>query len=317
MTTILTTSDVPATQRIAYWQDAVCRSFLEVDCSIFDEEHFEGAIRQRNVGPLSLLTISAAPLSAKRTAQQIRRASDQCLLFDVRTEGGATICQDSRQLALAPGDISLLDSSRPFEVISHARFSKTTVRVPWELLGDRLGTTHHLTGTRVLGAHPVAKLAADYILELASADEDLSGDVANKLANHAIDLMAMAFSSRPPEPVSQSEDERRTLLTLLKRATCARLNEAQLGVNMMSSFAGLPMWQIDALFRADNTTFEEFVKAERMHRLAQDLTDPRLQNNTLKELAARWQLDDSPELRSSFQRIFGLSPLAFRSRPLH
>ena len=76
MKTVLTTAEVAERKRVQYWQDAVCDTFVELDCQARAERSFFGEITTAQCDGLHFSNVHADGQTVERTRSRIRRARE-------------------------------------------------------------------------------------------------------------------------------------------------------------------------------------------------------------------------------------------------
>src|SRR5207302_10763845 len=61
MARVLSTAQVDARDRLAYWTDAVCDAYVQLDCSVPSDEAVSGEIRINTLATLELSKVTATP----------------------------------------------------------------------------------------------------------------------------------------------------------------------------------------------------------------------------------------------------------------
>ena len=115
MTRTLSTADVAARHRLAFWTDVVCDTYVQLDCEPpAGADAVEGEIVADSLATLQLSRVTATAQQVRRTPAKIARASEDYFLVSIQTQGRGVISQDGRDAVLGPGDFALYDSTRPY-----------------------------------------------------------------------------------------------------------------------------------------------------------------------------------------------------------
>lgn len=83
MKTVLTTADVAERKRFQFWQDAVCDTFVELDCQARGSAPFFGEITTAECDGLHFSTVNSDGQIVKRTPTRIRRAREEVMLVSL------------------------------------------------------------------------------------------------------------------------------------------------------------------------------------------------------------------------------------------
>ena len=112
---LLSTADVEPRQRVAFWTDLVCDTYVQLECDAYaGAASIDGEIVSDRLATLSLSTVTATAQQVRRTKARIADASEDYFLVSIQTQGRGVVSQDGRDALLGPGDFALYDSTRPY-----------------------------------------------------------------------------------------------------------------------------------------------------------------------------------------------------------
>ena len=128
---LLSTAAVEPSQRLAYWVDMVCDTYVELECDPSEgAAGIEGEIAADTLATLRLSRVTATAQHVRRTAAKVAASSDDYFLVSIQTEGLSMVSQDGRDARLAPGDFALYDSTRPYELRFEGPFQQFVLMLP-------------------------------------------------------------------------------------------------------------------------------------------------------------------------------------------
>src|ERR1700683_4779795 len=110
MRTVLTTSDIAERKRAQYWQDAVCDTFVELDCQVRPDRPFFGELVTTECEGLHFSRVRADEQTVKRTPGRISRAREEVMLISLQVSGVGSVSQDGREARLGAGGLACSDS---------------------------------------------------------------------------------------------------------------------------------------------------------------------------------------------------------------
>ena len=160
MQVVLATSAVAETKRLQFWRDAVCDTFVELDCRAVSEAPFFGEITTAQCDEMHFSRVRSDGQIVDRTKSRIRNAREEIVLVSVQTRGRGVVAQDGRQAVLEPGDFACYDSTRPYTLSFDAQFEQIVLHLPRKAMVRRIGATEAVTATRVAAASPLGSLVA-------------------------------------------------------------------------------------------------------------------------------------------------------------
>ncbi|WP_187436693.1 helix-turn-helix domain-containing protein [Bradyrhizobium rifense] len=314
----LSTSSVPGPDRLAFWHDVVCRTIAGIEAkALLDGRPYAGSIRTQSI-PLAhlpnfdLIEVEADPQLVTRTRQLIDRSECAWLLM-IQEEGICEIAQGDRRTTLEPGDIGLLDTSRPYQVMFPQAFRQSILRMPEPLFRDIAPRGNDLAGLALPGRQPLTAIARQNLLSFERCAGMIEPAFLPAVANCAIDHLSLAMRA-----TLRGDRARRAIVpdhVVRADAWITRnLHDAELSVEDVARSVGLSPGHLQQLFRsATGLTVADAIRDRRLANCRKALADPSLSDQSITEIAFRWGFSESSSFSRAFRRAFGVSPRQFRN----
>jgi len=316
MATVLSTADVHARDRLAFWRDAICDVFVGLDCEPLRGGVFEGRIETQDAGVATFSTVDSQAQHVVRSRRQIAKSTEDYFIVSLQLSGAGIVQQDGREARLAPGDIALYDSTRPYVLHFDGDFRQLVLQAPRAALRDRLGSADSLTAVRVPGAHGVGRLVSEAIRGIGAEIVGLDAPIADRLSENALDLLATGLGAVVPG-AAPAESARRTLhVRRIKSYVRARLGDPELSPASIAAAAGVTPRYLHRLFEAESQSIARWIWSVRLERCHRDLADPALAGRSVTDIAFAWGFNDLAHFSRSFRARYGESPRAYRARRL-
>jgi hypothetical protein len=103
MSRTLSTHDVAAPRRLAFWTDMVCDTYVQLQCDApAGSDVIDGEIVSDELATLQLSRVTATAQFVRRTPALIARASEDHFLVSIQTKGRGVVSQDGRDAVLGP-----------------------------------------------------------------------------------------------------------------------------------------------------------------------------------------------------------------------
>ena len=102
---VLTTEGVDPRDRLAYWREVICDTFIKLDAPA-TPSRFRGMVKIDNAGPVQITRLRADPMVARRTRNHVRQLDEEMCLLVVQLRGRTFAGQDGRTASLARGDVA-------------------------------------------------------------------------------------------------------------------------------------------------------------------------------------------------------------------
>ena len=270
MKTVLTTADIAERKRFQFWQDAVCDTFVELDCQAGVEDAFFGEITTADCEGLHFSTVRSDSQIVKRTRTRIRRAREEVMLISLQVRGIGVVVQDGREARLQPGDFACYDSTRPYTLNFDAAFEQLVLHMPREAMVRRIGRTELWTARRIEGASPVGSLVLPFVQRTASIVSDIAPATASRLSETCLSLVTAALGERLSE-IGQGASSVRTALVFRAKAIIeSHLHDHALNTEKVAELVGISPRYLQDLFHADGMTVSDFIWKRRLEKSRRD-----------------------------------------------
>ena len=307
MSVAFSTREVSQRDRIPYWVDVATQAYFKpgFDASA---ETFVGDLYAEKLDSIVLSRCDCGPCHITRTRQDVARDDIDDLVLCVRLSGRSLFKQGDREFVVDPGTVILQDSGRPMEVEFLELTKSIFVNVPRAGLQARIGEAA-LAGA-VSTKTPIAGLAAEFLTQLAARASMLDETVRRRLAEQALDLIALAMSSAGGTPALSSP--RASALLRLKMTIEARLSDSNLKPASAAAAAGIGVRYANGLLAEENFSLERYILHRRLERCRSALEDPLQAHRMVGEIAFSWGFSDHSHFTRRFRAAFGMTPGDYR-----
>lgn len=310
----VSTASVEPSQRLAYWTDLVCDTFVQLDCDAgAGHDSIEGDIDANELASLRLSKVTATPQIVRRTAAKIARASEDYFLVSIQTRGEGLIIQDDRVARLAPGDFALYDSTRPYELRFDGPFQQYVLQLPGPTLRTSLHNTAALTASAVSGQRGAGHLMIGMIGTLAADIDTLAPASAHAVAESVTQILIAGLSALPAArraPVSHMTAYHREQIKACARA---RLRDPALSVATLAAQLRVSTSTLHRAWSGEACSLTEWIWAQRLDAAKHDLCDPNQAARSVSEIAFSWGFNDAAHFSRAFRARFGRSARALRA----
>jgi AraC-like DNA-binding protein len=221
--------------------------------------------------------------------------------------------QDGRSTVLRPGDIAVVDTTRPFTFDFQDDFQQLSLYAPKPLLLNGSGTPI-ATATRVGTATGLGAAVRHALLSLTAGD--LATDTATRLAGHACGILALALdqpTDTHPRPGALRQDH-------LHAAALADIDEhltdTDLSPAAVAARLGVSVRLLYSVFAGRRHSFAGEVRRRRLDHAWRDLQDPALAHLWVIDVAVAAGFPDVTSFHRAFRREYGQTPAQVRRASL-
>jgi AraC-like DNA-binding protein len=233
--------------------------------------------------------------------------------------GELRVTQVGREAVLGTRDFALCDSSRPLSVriAGHERATVVRAHVPRAMLPLSTRQIDRLLVTRLSGQEGTGALFARFLSGVtADRDSYRPADVA-RLSAVALDLLAAALAHHVDTPAEvPDESGQRSLLLSVETFVREHLHDPNLSTRAVAAAHHISVSYLHRLFRTRDTTVTTLIRHQRLEGVRRDLTDPRLRDVPVHQIAVRWGFRGHAAFTRTFRAAYDIVPSDYRRRAL-
>jgi AraC-like DNA-binding protein len=314
MKVMFSTNTVHARDRLEYWREEASKAYVAHE---FDSEvgrSFRGKIHAGALGPLELAVFDCDPCRVERTALCLKRTDDDGVIIGMQIAGSMGVRQDGREFVAKADDLYLIDPRRPFALDVRGDARSMVVKAPRGEVTARLGDTTSLTARPISGRKPVGSLAAGFIAMLGARVDAIKGPAATKIAQQALDLVALAFDEDVNGMTPRLSSPRTTTALRLKSTIEVLLHNPELKPPVAAAAVGISVRYANALLSQEGTSLERYIMTRRLEHCHRALIDPGQMFRTVTDIAYSCGFSDVSHFTRRFKSRFGCSPSECRPR---
>ena len=304
------TADYAPHERIEAVHEVFGRNLQKVHVEPLAGEPFHSAVTLRRMPGLTLYT-------ASRSASMYRRSRELIEHDDVVVIAGLTAGYEVRHLGrtlnLGHGEAVILTGAEPASFGGPAQNSVNLLRVPVRLLSPFVADLGTAYGRTIPANNPALRLLVGYLGMLEDMDA-AAHSLKRQVVTHIHDLLALAIGAmRDAAEIAKSRGARAARLRAIKEDIATRLDQPDLSVATIAARHRLnPRW-VQRLFECEDTTFTEYVLAQRLVRAYRCLTDPLHTNQKVSTIALDTGFGDLSYFNRVFRRRYGMTPSEARA----
>jgi AraC-like DNA-binding protein len=323
MRTVLATESISPANTSAAWRDAVCDTFVRLECEIEKRSPFHGLLEAGAVGDLHVARVKSSPQVVNRTRELAEQASDAFILLSIQTRGKTLIQQGKNETMLTPGCIAFYDTARPYKLSLPNDFDQIVLHLPRDLVEKSApGGLDHMA-EKLNASNPFAQAIlalAPQLLRLATAAPTV---LAQRTAAAAIELIALALASlangkenmlstNHDSTVSTSASAD-SILWRTRDAISQHIDDTNLNPAALAAQVKVSLRRLQEVFKAQGTTPSDCIWEMRLEYARNLLSAQQNQQDSITTLAYRAGFSDTAHFSRRFKQQFGVSPREYRS----
>ncbi|MDQ1131327.1 helix-turn-helix domain-containing protein [Microbacterium sp. SORGH_AS_0888] len=293
------------------WQAIASRSFVPLLVDAPRAAPFHARLEGRVNDGVLFSTIRASGHSVTRSPELVAASSESYVKLTLQLSGAGLLAQDERTATLAPGDIVLYDTSRPYTLEFSEDIAAVVVMFPHRMINVDATILRGLTAVRIPGDQGFARAIGHFLAGLASALPSLDEATGLQVTHNTMDLIAtMVGHELRDAPWSDPHAE---ILFRIDRYINAHLADPDLGPERIAAAAYISTRHLHTLFQRRGTTVSHWVRDRRLDHVRRDLRDPRRARDGVAAIAASWGFTDPSHFSKLFRAETGTSPSAYRA----
>lgn len=295
-------------QPFGSWADDLAAAFVRLEPRPIADKPFAGSISKVDAAPVQISLVAATGHTVLRLASHIAASTDDLCFVNLQLEGLGCTTQRGHEQVSAPGDLSLADTTEPFEIAHRHNFKLFCFAVPRRLLPAGLLHRPHLGLSRTETGRALSRTLGGYAELCLSGREfpntaALMGAHIAELISHAPDILSEAAAEHVHAPV---------LLSMMLDHIDRRSSDADLGAAKLAARFRCSERYVHRLFATTGRSVGEHVNERRIVACTQGLLDRSSARRTIAEIAFAAGFRDISHFNRLFKRRHGLSPREFR-----
>jgi AraC-like DNA-binding protein len=306
-----TTAAMPPGEGRDAWLDqlaALCGRRATIQ---FSSEAFRGSIRHREVGGISICRFAHNVREIEQSRPPENGDQRRHFMLIMQLGGHSEIRQSGSDMALAAGELAIIDSFRPFatrfqgmstQVIAYLPASEMTLSGT----SSPLSRPCHLSSREGIGA-----LARSTLLTMARSAEMFADDDAihaRQMLTGVVRRMVERDRRALCETMPALPDRR------IRAFIDARLGDPELNPAQIASGCGISLRRLHRAFADTPWSVCGWIRHRRLERCRQDLADPGQEGVSITQIAFRWGFNDAAHFSRSFRETYQESPRDLRRR---
>jgi AraC-like DNA-binding protein len=274
--------------------------------------NFEAEIETGYLGNVELVLFHNSPMQVSHTVRHITHAKSDHLFVCRQVAGAILLEQDTREIALEAGDVTLLDPLLSYE----GRFSvdsKTLVlKVPRRELEARVGKTRDMVTRLIKPVGMEDSLTSSLSAMLPSLAGKMNPISEEMVGTHALDLIAVSLAKTMEGTRLRVSCAKALVLLNVRSVIEARLTDPALDAQAVADAVGVSVRYANHVLADHDTSIMRLIQARRLARCRYALEDPNQGHRSISEIAYGWGFSDMTHFGRRFKKAYGILPSEYQ-----
>ena len=289
------------------WADDLASAFVKLEPYKVADVPFAGAIVRKVAGPVRVSRVTATSHRVLRLRSHIAHSTEELVFINLQLYGSARYTQREHEQFCGPGDLAVVDTTQPFEIINARDFQIFCFAVPRTRLPSALLDRPKLTFSTTDIGRAFSRTLAGYA-ELSLNAQGLS-EVRTLSGSHVVDLISQAPSLLTPERPEAIAVP--VLLSMMLEYVDANFSDPELSAALLAKKFRCSVRYVHSLFSTTGRPVGEHISEKRLSFCSGSLLKRR-GPGTIAEIAYSAGFQDISYFNRLFKREFGMTPREFR-----
>ena len=306
------TNTVAAPRRLAYWNDLASAAFGPCAVDPTEPDHFQARLTRVPLGSSFVASACSSPATIRCHGEKSPDAKGRAVNLALQRSGVSRRTQLGNVVELKPGDLVLVDRSRP-HVVEFDRPSETlVVGLPLAAVLERVGDPERCFGMRVAGSSAAGALLASFVLTTFANLPDLtSPDATSTVTDVLLSLLELVYGRPRQSKISDPAGTAGGHLERARQYVEAHLCDPEFSARDVAEELGLGPRYLQILFATMNVTPTVYILNRRLDIAAKRLRHGR-EWRQISQIAFSVGFSDLSYFSHAFRRRFGMSARCYR-----
>jgi len=308
----LSTAGLLPGRKLDHWDDVASSTFspLVTDpCSVGD---FMGHLTRTTSGTVRIAEVYSDPQIVRHTCAQVARTRSQIHFLHLQLEGESINRQDQREARLLPGDITICDNSRPYEIIFEKPNRLLVFGFTDELLRRYVQYPQSIAAKAIPGNKGIGGLLSEFLINVwRRCQEDSDFDVNAGVADAMLGLVANAYRQVLGSSIDHNSlgaAHRVRVINYIED----NLGDPKLTPTRIASAFRITTRYLHHLFSEEDETVARYILRRRLEECARALTSPSQRRRTITSIAFDHGFSSATHFGRVFRSRYDLTPRDYR-----
>ncbi|UKY48929.1 helix-turn-helix domain-containing protein [Streptomyces inhibens] len=312
MSLAFTTMSVADRKRLIS-EDSVSRALPSRENVVPHGSSFQGRADSHHFGFLQVSTFEGGEQRLVGPSQSLASNPGDVIGVGIHTTGSALLAQQDRALRCEPGDVFVIDISRPYALREHGDFRLHLFQFPRTVLGLSDEDMEVLWGVHRPSGQGVVQLLAPVLETMADSVASYSQHVAHRLAGLVTDLLGTMVSELTvvESAAVGTADENAARADLARRIRSfvnQNLGDRELSPEMIAAHHHVSVRYLHKVFANEGTTLSRWIQQRRLEECRRELARLGHVTPSVSAVAKRWGFVNPAHFSRSFRAAYGISP---------
>ncbi|NWA28652.1 helix-turn-helix domain-containing protein [Pseudomonas gingeri] len=297
------TCQIDHRKRLAYWTDAICETFLTVDCRQQGDGLFHGEMKGCQMGRLGLIDVVSPPMEYYRGPQQLKGHEDEHFQLILQVTGTGMLQQHGREAVLMPGDLALYSATAPSSVVYPKGSRTIAVKIPRLNVLERIHGAESMMALSIKANTALGSMMGGMVRESLAWGSVYGSAADSRLVSGMLDIIAFAFDAGANPTCELAH---RGPIEQIKRYMLNHLADPELLLTEVAIKHNISMRTLNRLFAAEGTSANRWLWSQRVEASYRAMSEGKVRQ--VSEAALICGFNDLSHFSKVFKKTYGITP---------
>lgn len=310
----LSTSGLLPRRKIEFWNDIGSSTFSPLVSDPANIADFTGHLTRTTNSAVRIAEVYSDPQIVRHTRSQVSHTRAQIHFLHLQLDGESINRQDQREAHLLPGDITICDNSRPYEIIFEKPNRMLVFGFTDELMRRYIQYPQSISAMHIPGSSGMGGLLSDFLNNVwRRCLHDKDFDVNAGVTDAMLGLVANAYRQTLGSMIDHNS------LGAAHRVRIMNYIEENLGDPTLTPTRIAAAFRITTrylhhLFSEEDETVARFILRRRLEECARSLSSPSQRKRTITAIAFDHGFSSATHFGRVFRSRYDMTPREFRHR---
>ncbi len=309
------TKKIPLRKRLDYWREQTGNVLfpMEFDTEEYGGQKFFGAMVSQRVGSITIHEVKAQAHNVHHAKPIGLSAESPYIVVILQALGEGYVSQGGHDVVLHPGDFTLVDTRKAFDLKFPGPMKEFLVQIPWDAIRQDLISPDRIAGLAIQGSKGIGLVASTLLSSFIKEAPSLNPPEVSSLTRLIIEILNTAALSYLDESARESSGCQAYQLHQIRLYLKEHLREADLTAAKIAEAHGITRRYLHKLFVAEGISVGRLIWESRLERCRRDLENPYFSGKSITEIAYSWGFSSSSHFSRIFKERFHKSPREIRA----
>ncbi len=303
-----------AARRIRSWNDSAVAGRSAPARSGASRDRYPGHTVMAGKGPLRIAELYWDPQGTRYQGSRMLESQSQSHFLHLQLEGESTNRQDRREAYLSPGDFTICDNSRPFEIEFSRPIRMLVLGFSDELLRRYLQYPQGITAMTISGRRGVGGLVSEFLNAIwKRCLDEKNFEIDAAVTDALLGLVAHAYRQELGSTIDHTTlaaAHRSRMISYIEE----NLSDPNLTPTHIARTFRITTRYLHHLFSKEKETIAKFILRRRLEDCARALAAPTSCNRTITSIAFDHGFSSATHFGRVFRARYDLTPREYRRR---